>query len=593
MRRALASLAALATLVALAAGAGTTVAGAAGVGTTVAGAAGVRGSQAGSDNVVGPVPMPPRDETLYTSGTSSTPPSSFNPLDQSSYTGTMGLLYEPLFLYDPLHQKFLPWLAESGSWVGPTTYRLQVRPGVDWVDSKSGDVVGTLKGADVAYTVHLAMSDQSDPAHGDVESVRSVSATGDQVTVQFSQPVGYAQWQRFLWHAPVLPQAVWSKLTANDEASAPNLSPVATGPMTLYSTSPSGACYRDNPHWWAKTALGLSFKFTYLCDLVTGSSGTELSDLLDDKVDWSNELLRGVPSLAEPKAAGYGIKTYYASAPYMIPATTAWLQMDLARSPGSNVLFRIAVAYAIDPSTVAEDAYTGTVKAAEPAGLLPELSSWVDQKVAKKLGFYYSPSLAKKYLERSGYAGQQLPFLVPGGEPDLADAANLLAGQLAKVGIHVKVEIVAQAQFLADLASGNYGMAINAQVGISATPWEYFDTVYRLPLASALAAGDNTERFSDPAAWALVERAAATPTSHTAALVNIYDQLQADFLEQLPEIPLWYTGAWFQANTKIWEGYPSGSAVHDEFTPVMWRGWLGSLTTVFALAQLRRDTSHS
>ena len=59
----------------------------------------------------------PRAETLYTSGTALMAPTDFNPLQPTAaYTGTHGLLYEPLFLYDPLGRRFIPWLAESGSW---------------------------------------------------------------------------------------------------------------------------------------------------------------------------------------------------------------------------------------------------------------------------------------------------------------------------------------------------------------------------------------------------------------------------------------------------------------------------------------------
>src|SRR5688572_33081371 len=42
----------------------------------------------------------PRNETLYTSGTQWGPPSSWNPIIPGSVTGTVGLLYETLFLYD-------------------------------------------------------------------------------------------------------------------------------------------------------------------------------------------------------------------------------------------------------------------------------------------------------------------------------------------------------------------------------------------------------------------------------------------------------------------------------------------------------------
>ena len=54
----------------------------------------------------------PRSQTLYTSGTAWGPFTQFNPLRSSgNATGTLGLLYETLFRYDPLKDKYIPWLA--------------------------------------------------------------------------------------------------------------------------------------------------------------------------------------------------------------------------------------------------------------------------------------------------------------------------------------------------------------------------------------------------------------------------------------------------------------------------------------------------
>ncbi|HXW81435.1 MAG TPA: hypothetical protein VEJ84_18170, partial [Acidimicrobiales bacterium] len=97
----------------------------------------------------------------------------------------------------------------------------------------------------------------------------------------------------------------------------------------------------------------------------------------------------------------------------------------------------------------------------------------------------------------------------------------------------------------------------------------------------------NAERFSDPAAWALVRQAATTPPTDGALLRSIYTVLESDFLQELPEVPLWYSGAWFQASTTYWENYPSSAGKQGHYTPMMWPGWLGSTTTVYALAQLR------
>ena len=532
-------------------------------------------------------PAMPRDKTLYTSGTATAPPTDFNPLDPDrAYTGTQGLLYEPLFLFDPVRDKFIPWLATGGSWVSATTYRIDVRPGVDWVQDRSGSVAGVLSSSDVAYSINLAATDDADPFHADAASVQKATANGGTVTVEFKAPVGYAPWQEFLWHDPVVPQAGWSHLAPGAALGTTNMSPVSTGPMLLATTAPTGACYRDNPHWWGTAQLRLSFKFEYLCAVVSGPSGTELSELLNGRTDWSNELLRGIPDLATARTGGYDIKTYYPGSPYMFPAATEWLEMDTARAPMNDVAFRRAVAYALDPKTIVSGVYTGAVTVAGPTGLLPGLKAYVDNKAVERYGFFHSASMAEKYLKESGYRGQHLTLEVPSGWTDLVNAATMITQQLAKVGVHVSVVVKPLGQRDTDIADGNYDMAIDTGPTPSSTPWTYFDSVFELPLQSHQPLGANDERFSDPAAWALVEKVAATPPSDTEAAAQIYGQLESDFLQAVPEIPLWYGGAWFQANTTFWQGYPSSTSKKDQYTPVMWAGWLGSMTTVYALAQL-------
>jgi peptide/nickel transport system substrate-binding protein len=250
-----------------------------------------------------------------------------------------------------------------------------------------------------------------------------------------------------------------------------------------------------------------------------------------------------------------------------------------------NVDFRRAVAYALDPASVVQSVYTGTVQAANPTGLLPELSAFVNNNVVHKYGFYYSVSKARAYLAKSGYKGQQLQLIVPDGWTDLVDAATVMCQQLSKVGVHVVAHAVPLRGRDADVADGDYDMVINDSAGLGSTPWSYFDTVYQLPLGK-VQVGQNTERFSAPPDWSLVQEAAATPLTATTALDGIYANLELDFLQQLPEIPLWYTGAWFQANTGHWDNYPASTSKDDNYTPVMWPGWLGSTTTVLALAQL-------
>src|SRR6266511_458295 len=77
----------------------------------------------------------PRADTLYTTGTMWNPYNSFNPFTTWNYvTGVQGLVYENLFNYDPLTDKWTPWLATSGKWVTPRVYQATIRSGVKWSD---------------------------------------------------------------------------------------------------------------------------------------------------------------------------------------------------------------------------------------------------------------------------------------------------------------------------------------------------------------------------------------------------------------------------------------------------------------------------
>ena len=78
------------------------------------------GAGAGPQGTAGAAAVP-RSETLYVSGKQWGPYTNFNPLKPDYNTGTVGLLYETLFRYDPLKDRFIPWLASGRQWVGKAT----------------------------------------------------------------------------------------------------------------------------------------------------------------------------------------------------------------------------------------------------------------------------------------------------------------------------------------------------------------------------------------------------------------------------------------------------------------------------------------
>ena len=66
------------------------------------------------------------------------PNTDLNPAKNWDYvTGLVGFAYETPFRYDPLSDKFIPWLASAGKWTSGTTYTMTVRNGVKWSDGQA------------------------------------------------------------------------------------------------------------------------------------------------------------------------------------------------------------------------------------------------------------------------------------------------------------------------------------------------------------------------------------------------------------------------------------------------------------------------
>jgi peptide/nickel transport system substrate-binding protein len=529
----------------------------------------------------------PRAETLYTSGTSYSPPTIWNPLDLGAYaTGTQGLIYEPLYLYDPLKNTYSPWLAssdEASGWKG-NTYVITVRSGVSWSDGQA------LTGADVAYSINLAATNAADPYSANVATVDKATASGNTVTVTFKGTPGYTEFTDYLWKAPVLPQHIWSKIAASKIATDPNTSPIGTGPMTLDTANTQEVAYQTKADWWATSALGLSFKFKYLVDMVNSSNSQELGQLTAGNVDWSNNYLPGINMLTQAMGGngGYTLKFYgNAASHYMLSGNTVWLEPNTTKAPFNNVNFRKAMAAALNPSAIAQAVYGGIATPSSPTGLLPTLNGFIDQSVVSQNATTYDPAKAKSLLASSGYNGRTLTLEAPQGWSDWNSAQTVIAQELNAVGIKVQVTQPSFNQRTADITNGTYDLALDNNAGLDSSPWSYFQRVYQLPIQKEQSAQLNWERINSPADWNLVQQAAATAPSDTAKLNQIYSTLEKDFLQTLPEIPLWYNGVWFQGNTQYWSNFPSSTSSDNQNMPAMWNGYIGAMTTVIGLAQLK------
>jgi peptide/nickel transport system substrate-binding protein len=554
-------------------------------------ALGTGGASAGSQS---PFALP-RNQTLYTSGKQWAPYTSFNVLAPDYVTGAIGLLYETPFRYDPLADKFVPWLATSGKWLGKN-YVLTVRKGVTWNDGKA------LTGKDVKFTFETQRLPGSQYSTMWRTGLKTITTKGNVVTFHFAGKPDYQEWDWDLYQIPIVPQHVWSGYSAKDIVSG-NLGPpnkeVGTGPF-MYSSGAGGSqtlVWTRRSGWWATKAFGLKMPMKYIVDIHNTSNTASLQNFLQDKIDLSNNFFPGI----DKYIGKGGVFTYYAKAPYMLPANTAWLIPNTTKAPLSDAKFRRALAMSINVNQIVAADYGHIVSAANPTGLLPTWNKWIDKKQAQKLGFSYSIAKAKALLAASGYKDTNgdgyvenkdgskinLQLIVPNGWSDWMTAIQIIAASAKNAGIRITPAYPDYNALVDQRNGGSYDLVINNDKQIGNSPWAYYDYLFRLPVTSQQTVA-NFSRFTQAGAapWALTVKLDQTPSSNVKRLKAINSQIQKYILTYLPAIPLWYNGMWAQYNTSVWTNFPTSAGKGLQNTPSTWNGYL-NMTGINALANLK------
>lgn len=527
----------------------------------------------------------PREETLYTTGTAWGPPVNWNPLMPGNFAvGTKGLVYEPLFHYDPEENEYEPWLAESDEWTEEDVHVITLREGVEWTDGEP------LTAEDVVATLELGAHDavHYSNIHAMIESVE---ATGEhEVTVTFgdNRP---QEWMNWAYREAVVPAHIWADMDEETVTDNPNEDPVGTGPYVYESSTDDRMVWERNDDWWGTDALGLEMQPRYVVDIVNASNEITMGMLEQDEVDMSNNFLPGVDQVLESNEA---ITSYYDEPPYMRSANTAWLIPNHEREPLDDAAFRDALAHAVDIQQIVEGPYSNLVEPANPTGLLPEWDDYIDHDLVEEEGFTFDPDRAAEILEEAGYTDQNgdgfvqtpdgdpisLSLEVPSGWTDWMEAARVIADNAQDVGIDLEAAFPDEQLLVESRNSGEYDLAINNEEQLSNTPWTYYEYLFELPLREEQTTA-NFQRHENEEAWELVEQLAELPAEDDEAIAEAASGIQEIQLAENPAIPLWYNGLWSQSNNTVWTNWPS-DADGPHHPGTMWDDWfeLGAVRTL-------------
>lgn len=507
-----------------------------------------------------------RKETVYCSGGMWSPPSNWNPFQYTGLasSGTVGLLYEPLFGYNPVTGEFPPLLATSGKWLDKLTYQVKVRQGVQWsdgVDFSADDVVFTFEIA----KKYDAITWSTLYASGGLDSVVKLDA--ETVNFKFSNP-RYENFTPQLYSIPMVPKHVFDGKSQDELASGAFSESIGTGPYKHLTALADRDVFVRNDGWWGAKAYGKLPAPKNIVLLMVNDNATALGMMLKGDIDIDNNYTPGVKALVE----NYGVVTYFKELPYHLSFNTTMLYINSKKPVLSDPAFRRAIAFAIDKAKICKVDYQDMVLPAHSSGFLPTstLRSYIDEKALSAQYVKFDVAAAKKMLDAAGYkmkgkyradkAGKDFSIQIncPVGWSDWEIGIRMVAADLQAVGINAVAKPVDFSVWQRARFENTFDMLLDNNTTISSSPLSYLGGIVTQDFEATNNTRGNWGQYANPKIKELLEKLDRTnPATEKAASVKVMTEIQKILLKDMPSIPLWYNGLWFVGGTSVWTGYSS------------------------------------
>ena len=216
--------------------------------------------------------------------------------------------------------------------------------------------------------------------------------------------------------------------------------PVGTGPFAFQSQkSGDSITLEANPAYWggAPKVLGVTFRFI-------SEPSTALSALQAGEIDWTDSIpAQRVAQLKDDDSITLATT----------PSIDYWyLALNEARAPWHDVRVRQAIAYAIDRDAIVQATSYGTAVANQLA--IPKGNPWYTPYDT----YRHDIERAKGLLRDAGAAPKTLDMLVTTEYPETVTAAQIIADNLAPLGITVNIRTVDFATWLDEQNNGHFDM---------------------------------------------------------------------------------------------------------------------------------------
>ena len=472
----------------------------------------------------------------------------FNPFAPTVAPMTQQAIYESLLIYNPAKGDTTPWLASE--WKAAEdgkSITFTLRDGVKWSDGQP------LVPADVVTTFALQKK-----IKGGYDYLDTVTAEGTN-QVKFSFKTAWSPALFDLGQLSILPDHVWSKI-ADPEKDA-NEKPVGTGPYTEVDTFQAQSfVLKKNPNYWQPEKQKIAgIKMLAFA----GNDGANLAAANGD-VDWAPQYMPNIE------------KTFISKDPdhrkYWFPPTGSMInwQLNTTKAPFNDTDVRKALSMAVDREQVTKIGMSGYTKPADCTGLSGNYETWKNKDVQDNCDWTkLNVDEANKLLDKAGYPkgadgkrtlkdGKPFEFKISVGaaSSDWLSVANVIAQNLAEVGVTAKVDSPDWAAVVAGYETGDFDSGIVWSAN-DPSPYKYFAGM--MGTATVKPVGkktfENYHRFGDAKADALLTEFAAAADEDKQH--EIADKLQEEYSAVAPAIPLFAGPEWGAYNNTRFTGWPT------------------------------------
>jgi peptide/nickel transport system substrate-binding protein len=303
--------------------------------------------------------------------------------------------------------------------------------------------------------------------------------------------------------------------------------PIGTGPFAFVSQkSGDSITLKANPTYWAgpPRISGVTFRFI-------SEPSTALSALQAGEIDWTDAIpAQRVGQLRDDDSIQLTVT----------PSNDYWyLALNEARKPWDDVRVRQAIAYGIDRDAIVQATSYGTAVANQLA--IPKGNSSYTHYDT----YRYDIDKAKNLLHDAGASPQKLDMLVTTEYPATVTAAQIIADNLAPLGISVNIRTVDFATWLDEQNNGNFDMLMMGWLG-NIDPDDFYYAQHHTKGTS------NAQKFSNPEVDRLLDAGRVEinrdgrAADYAKAATIIADQVSYIYL---------YNASVIQAWTKSLSGY--------------------------------------